>query len=111
VALLYDLPQQALHGLDTVHQVIQFCQLPPGQRAPTLGSSRDVAESEEELPDFLERETDLPRPLDDGKAVQHRIVIAPLPADSLARKKYSDPFVITDGRRAKPNLSRDVGNG
>jgi hypothetical protein len=110
VALPHDFLQQALHGFDSVHQVIQFGQLSPGKRAPALGSSRDVAESEEELPNLIQRETDLARPLDDGEAIQHGVVIASLPADPFAGKKDPDPFVKADGGGPKPNLSRDLGD-
>jgi hypothetical protein len=97
MALPHDFLQQALHGLDSVHQIIQLCQLSPGKRAPALGSSRDVAETEEELPNLAQRETDLAGSLDDGEAIQHGVVIASLPADPFTGKKDPDPFVIADG--------------
>ena len=97
MALLHHFAEQALHRSYLAAQNFQLRELSLRQFLPARGSGSDVAKSEEEPLNLIERETELTRSLDDGEAVQHRGVVAPLPADALGRKQNSNLLVIADG--------------
>ena len=80
--------QQPLHGLHPIHQTVEFLELSTGQLLPAFRSPSDVAEIEEQLPDFIQRETDLTRPLDNCEPIEHGGVVASLSTDSPGGKKY-----------------------
>jgi len=71
---------------------------------------RFTAETEEELPDFPECETQLTRALDEGEPVEHGSVVAPASTDALAGKQHANLFVITNGRGLQSNLTRHLGD-
>jgi hypothetical protein len=62
--------------------------------------------AEEQLPDLIERETKLPRSLDDCQAVQHGRVVTSLSTHSSRRGEQSDLFVVADCGWLNPNLTR-----
>jgi len=97
MAVLQHFFEQAAHRFDPCHEPVQLLELLAGQFLPTLGCPRLAAEAEEELPDFVERETAAPRPLDDREPVKHGGVVATAPADAFAGKQHAYFFVIANG--------------
>ena len=91
-------------------EVLGFRELSSRQLSPAFGSLSDIAETEEQLPDFIQRETGLTRPLDNREPIKHRGVVTSLSADSLGGKEYSNPLVVAYGGRLKSDLSRNLGN-
>jgi hypothetical protein len=109
-AALHHFLQQTPHCFYPIHQTVEFRELSSRQLLPAFGSPSDVAETEEQLSDFIQRETDLTRPLDDCEPIQHCAVVTSLPTDSLGGKKYPNPLVVAYGGRLKSDLSRNLGN-
>ena len=93
-----------------MHQTVEFRELSSRQLLPAFGGLSDIAETDEQLPDFIQRETDLTRPLDNREPIKHRSVVTSLSADSLSEKKYSNPLVVAYGGRLKSDLSCNLGN-
>lgn len=68
-----------------------------------------MSEPEEQLPDFVQRKTQLPCPQNDGQPIQNRGIVTPLPADSWRVRKQSYPLVVANRGRLKSDLSRNLG--
>jgi hypothetical protein len=62
--------EQRLHGFDSFGQGFEFGELFLRQPLPAGGGTGGAAKAEEQLTDFVERETDLAGALDVGIAVQ-----------------------------------------
>ena len=110
VASVDHLAEQATDGFYVGHQGIEFRQFAPRQLLPALGGASDVSESEEELADFFQAETQLAGALNDGEPIEDGGVVAPLPAAAGCRRQQSDLLVIPDGRGPQANLPRDLGD-
>ena len=110
MAALRHLLQQSPHCPYPVDQTVEFREFFSRQLLPAFGSLRDVAEAEEQLPDFIQGETDLTRPLDNREPVKHCGIVASLPTDSLGRRKYCNALVVAYGGRLKSDLSGNLGN-
>jgi hypothetical protein len=110
LAALRHLFQQSPHCLYPIDQTVEFPEFFSRQLLPAFGSLSDVAEAEEQLPDFTQRETDLTRPLDNREAIKHCGVVASLSTDSLGGQKYSNALVVAYGGRLKSDLSGNLGN-
>jgi len=111
VAAGHHLAKEAAEGLDVVHQGVEFVEFALRELLPALGGAGDVAESEEELADFVQREAELARALNDGEAIQDRGVVTSLAADARGRREEPDAFVVADGRGLESDLTRDLGDG
>jgi hypothetical protein len=70
-----------LHSFDPLQLRRKLREFLSRQVSPSLGCRSVIAKTEEQLPDFIQREACLPRPLDDRKAMQHGIVVTSLTAD------------------------------
>jgi hypothetical protein len=110
VTVFHHLFQQAPHGRYSIHQGVKFLELSPGQLSPTFGSPSDIAETEEQLPDLIQSEPNLTGSLDYCESIEHCGIVTPLSTDSLARKKYANPLVVTYGGGLESDLSRNFGN-
>lgn len=110
VALLHHLFQQAPHGFYPIHQAVEFCEFLPGERPPPFRSPGDIAETEEQLADFVQGKTELARPLDDCQAVERCRVVSSLPAHSHGGRKKSDSLVVANRGSLKPDLPGYFGN-
>jgi hypothetical protein len=99
--------KQVLHSFDPLQLRRKLREFLSRQVSPSLGCRNVIAKTEEQLPDFIQREACLPRPLYDREPMEHSVVVAPLTTDPLSRKKHADPFVITDRGRSESKLSSD----
>ena len=104
------LANQVPQGADVLKHPIEFNDLLPLQLLPAGGRRRAGAKAIKELLDLGQGETGAPRLLDHDKAIQYGHIVAPLPADSLGRRKNPNLFVKADGRGANSDLARDLGN-
>ena len=102
--------EQALHCLDPRNQRLELRKFSLGQFMPPFGRSGFAAKAKKQFTDFIQSETGLSCSLDHGEPVEDCGVVAPLPAGSLSRRKYSDLFVIANSGRPKSNLSRHLRN-
>src|SRR5260370_34549259 len=97
--VLHHFFQQAPHRFYPIHQAVQFRELFPRQRLPALRGASDIAKTEEQSADFIQRKTESPRPLNDCQPIKRRGVVPSLPAHSLGWSNQSDSFVVsTRGR-------------
>lgn len=64
-ALRHQLFEHASHCFYSIHQMIQLRKLSLGERSPAFRSASDIAETEEQMPDFSQRKTELTRTLND----------------------------------------------
>jgi hypothetical protein len=106
----HQLLEYAPHDLDSIHQVIQLCELSVGERSPAFRRTNDIAEAKEQLPDFTQRKTELTRSLDDRQAIKHGLVVASLPTLPVRRGEQANPLVIANRRGSKPNLMGNLRN-
>jgi hypothetical protein len=102
--------QQSPHCLYPIHQTVEFREFFSRQLLPAFGSLSDVAEAEEQLPDFMQRETDLTCPQDNREPIKHCDVVASLSTDSLRGQKYSNALVVAYGGRLKSHSSGNLRN-
>jgi hypothetical protein len=109
VALPHHLLEQASDRSYIVHQSVEFRQLSSRQLLPAFRSPGNFSETEEQLPDFVQRKAQLPCPLDDGQPIQNRGIVTPLPANSERVRQQPDLLVIANRGRLKSNLSRNLG--
>jgi hypothetical protein len=86
-AVSHYLFQQAAYVPYVVRQRIELRQLSLRQSLPSHGSLRDVAETEEQLPDFVQRKPELPGGLNDRQSIEGCIVVSPLPTRSPGSRK------------------------
>src|SRR5262245_5527526 len=110
-ALGQQLLEHASHRLNSIHQMIQLRKFSAGEFSPALRRARDVAETKEQVPDFIQRKTQLTRPLNDCQTVQHRGGITPLPTHPFRRRKQANLLVIANGGGPKSNLPCNLRNG
>jgi hypothetical protein len=96
-AFLCHAPEQKLHALNLLRQGIQLGQFALGELLPSLGNWYASAEAEKQPLYFIQGEPHLPRALHKSQPVQHAVVIAPLPANTLWFRKNADLFVISNG--------------
>jgi hypothetical protein len=96
---------------DMLQHRIELNYLLPLQLPPTGGRRRAGAKAIKEMLNLGQRKTGAPRFLDHGQAIQYGHIVTPLSVDSLRRRKNPDLFVIADGRGAKSDPARDLGNG
>lgn len=92
----HQLFEYAPHDLDSIHQVVQLCELFLGERSPAFRRANDIAEAKEQLADFTQRKTELTSTLDDRQAVKHRVVVASLSTFPLCPGKQANPLVIAN---------------
>ncbi len=104
VTFLHHAFQQAPYGFYPIHQMVEFHEFLPGQRSPSLRSLCDTAETEKQLPDFVQRKTELARALDDCQAIKSCRVVASLAAHSQGGGKKSDSLVVANRGGLKSNL-------
>jgi len=109
-AILHHLFQQAPHRFYPVRQTVQFREFFPRQRLPALRGASDIAKTEEQLTDFIQRKTEPPCPLNDCQAIKRCGVVPSLAAHSLGWRKQSDLFVVANRGRLQANLLCHFGN-
>jgi len=102
--------EQLPHCLYLAHQLLEFRHLPVRQFLPALRRRSRIAKAKEQLPDFIQGEPGLPRPLDHRQAMKDGRIVASLPSDPLSRKKDSNLFVVANCGGLKSNLSRYLRN-
>ena len=102
--------EQRPYSLYSFHQFIKFTQFLGRQNLPTLRGRSVVAKAEKQFADFVEGESELAGATNHGETVNHGHVEASLSADSLSLGEDTDLFVIANGGRLQPNLSRYLGN-
>lgn len=108
---IHHLLEQTPHRLYLPHQLLEFRNLPARQLLPTLRGRSPIPKAKEQISNFIQGETGLPRPLDHRQSVKDGSVVPPLSSNPMRRKKYPNLFVITYRRRLKSNLSRYLRNG
>lgn len=111
VAFLHHVFQQALHGFYPLHQMVKFREFLAGEGSPSLRGSSDIAETEKQLADFVQRKTELAGTLDDCQAIEGGFVVASLPAHPQGGRKKTDSLVIANRGRLQADLPGDLGNG
>jgi len=110
VAFLHHIFQQAPDGFYPIHQLVEFRKFLPGESSPSFGSPGDSAETEKQLPDLVQRKTELARALDDRQAIERCLVVASLPAHSHSGRKEPDSLVVANRGGLQANLPGDLGN-
>ena len=84
--------------------MIKFCELSLGKFLPALRRWGIGTKAVEELPDLLQRESDLPGSLYDCQAIEHSFVISPLSAYALRGHENADLLVVPNCGRAEADL-------
>jgi hypothetical protein len=110
-ALCHQSLEQASHCSYSIHQMIQLRQLSLGERSPALGGTCDIAETKEQVSDFIQCKTELTRTLNDCQAVEHRGIVTSLSAYPLWGRKQANVLVIPNRRGPKSNVPCDLRNG
>ena len=59
-----------------IHELVELCEFSLREGMPAVRGPGNIAKTEEELPDFLQRETELPRALNDGQPIESCGVIS-----------------------------------
>ena len=95
----------------SIHQMIQLRQLSLGERSPGLGGTCDIAETKEQVSDFIQRKSELTRTLNDCQAVEHRGIVTSLSAYPLWGRKQANVLVKPNRRGPKSNVPCDLRNG
>jgi len=103
--------EQTSHRFDSVQQTVQLGKLFLRESPPALRGARDIAKTKEQMPNFTQGKAKLPRTLNDGQAVKHRRVIAPLPAESFRPRQQSNLLVIANRRGLNSNLACHLRDG
>ena len=111
MATVHHFLEQTLHRPDLRRQLPKFHQFSARDFLPALRCRSRISKAKEQLPDFMQGEPGLPRPLDHRQAMKHGRIVASLPADPLSRKKDSNLFVVPNCGGLKTNLSRYLRNG
>ena len=63
--LRHQLREHASHCLYSIHQIIQLRNLSLGERSPAIRSASGIAETKEQMSDFIQSKTELTRALND----------------------------------------------
>src|SRR5215469_17384327 len=109
--LRHQLLEQPSHHLYSIDQMLQFRELSLRERPPAFRRAGNIAETKEQVANFIQCETELTGTLNDGQAIKHCGVVTPLPAEPLCWRKQANPLVVANRRGSQSNLARDLRDG
>jgi hypothetical protein len=95
-AFCHQLSEQASHCSYSVHQLIQLGKLSFRKRSPAFRRPSDIAETKEQLADFIQCKAKLTGTLNDCQAVKHGRIVSSLAAEPFCRRKQANLLVIAN---------------